>query len=204
MGNRTLQRLAFCLQSGMISNLLNCRFGRLVVMAQAESAPNYERQWLCQCDCGATVIVRAHKLKSKRKQSCGCLSRDTASAHAKRSFTKHGGRNTREYSTWTSMVRRCEDSNLGSWKHYGGRGITVCERWREDFAAFYTDMGQRPRGTSIDRIDVNGHYEPGNCRWADATTQNRNKRRTSVKSRTLGYAEMCSDQDVNLGSGSKG
>ena len=88
---------------------------------------------------------------------------------------KHGMSKTREYRSWNHMRRRCFDTTAADYKNYGGRGVRVCARW-EDFAAFFADMGPRPPGTSIDRIDVNGDYEPGNCRWATHTLQMRNKR----------------------------
>lgn len=88
----------------------------------------------------------------------------------------HGMSKTRIYHIWRGMMDRCENSSLPSWEYYGGRGIRVCERWRESFVVFLKDMGPRPDGMSIDRIDVNGNYEPGNCRWATIATQSRNKR----------------------------
>lgn len=87
-----------------------------------------------------------------------------------------GGRRTPTYSTWIAMNHRCTYPTNAKWHLYGGRGITVCERWRESFSAFLADMGERPVGTTLDRKDSNGHYEPGNCRWATTPAQNRNRR----------------------------
>jgi hypothetical protein len=90
----------------------------------------------------------------------------------------HGMSNTPEYRTWVAMNRRCSDPHNVGFKHYGGRGIAVCDRWRDSFISFYTDMGARPDGMSLDRIDVNGNYEPDNCRWASPKQQGLNRRNT--------------------------
>jgi hypothetical protein len=98
-------------------------------------------------------------------------------AKSKRNTT-HGLTDTPEHRSWAHMKNRCTNPNNDAWKHYGGRGIRVCDSWLESFEQFLADMGERPNGTSLDRIDVDGHYEPGNCRWATAVEQNNNQRRT--------------------------
>lgn len=98
----------------------------------------------------------------------------------RRGSPKHGYYNTPVYNAWRNMKQRCFDANVPDFKNYGARGITVCERWRVSFEAFLADMGDRPDGMTLDRIDVNGNYEPGNCRWATQATQVRNRRATRI------------------------
>jgi len=122
-----------------------------------------------QCHCGVIFTMRCD-CEGKSK-SCGCLRSETI----KKMRTTHGACATKEYKTWCSMKARCSNENAVAYRDYGGRGISVCERWHT-FANFVEDMGERPEGCSIDRIDVNGNYEPDNCRWATIKQQSRNKR----------------------------
>lgn len=134
-------------------------------------------RWLVQCSCGNSGAVRGSVLNASKSKSCGCLRREMGVARGKAS-RKHGMEGSSEYQAWAQMKHRCSNPNNRMFKHYGGRGITVCERWRNDFAAFYADMGNRPGPwASIDRIDNDGGYEPSNCRWVDAETQNNNTSR---------------------------
>jgi hypothetical protein len=154
-------------------DLTGQRFGRLVAL-RTDGRYRSEFRWRVCCDCGAEKTVLGTNLRSGYTQSCGCL-------HAEKTVaanTIHGMRYSAEFRTWTAIRDRCTNANSKSYSNYGGRGIKVCERWRE-FSAFYADMGPRPsRAHSIDRIDVNGNYEPGNCRWATASQQARNTRKT--------------------------
>ncbi len=155
-------------------NLVGKRFGRLQVVAR-EGVLSGEAAWACDCDCGCSVVVRGYSLRKGHTQSCGCLQRERA-ALAKQT---HGLRRTREYNIWFSMKYRCQSESSLAYKDYGGRGVTVCDRWSE-FAAFYADMGPSPKDGSIERIDNALGYEPSNCRWASAAEQARNKRNNVV------------------------
>lgn len=134
--------------------------------------------WLCNCDCGVTREVRAEHLCSGRSLSCGCHKRDAAAAQKR----THGGRETKLYDVWTQMIQRCHNPRNKAYADYGGRGIAVCERWR-DFAAFMGDMGHPPAGKSIDRVNNDAGYSPDNCRWATPLEQAKNKRPYGTGSR---------------------
>lgn len=157
-------------------------FGRMTVLCRAANhvTPSGKSHvaYVCRCNCGKERVVIAHSLRAGTTKSCGCLIAEETS----RRTTKHGanrrGKRAAEYGTWAQMRSRCNDPHSNNYDSYGGRGISVCARW-DSFANFLADMGPRPPGHSIDRIDVNGNYEPGNCRWADRKTQSRNTRRTT-------------------------
>lgn len=155
------------------------RFFRLTAMEPLDNNFNSNTTWKCQCACGNTWNVKAGHLKSGNTKSCGCLKREksTANGHANKT---HGLTKTVEYKTWSAMKRRCYNPETESYSDYGARGITVCERWKNSFENFLADMGKRPSNEhSIERINVDGHYEPGNCKWGTIDEQNNNKR-TSV------------------------
>lgn len=157
------------------------RFGRWVVISVAGKNRWGQIDWNCLCDCGIKKIVCGSSLRCGNTKSCGCLNREIARDRGKISKThgdSHRGQLTKEYRAWMGMKTRCLNPKNSGYKYYGGRGITICERWLNNFENFLLDVGRAPSSKlSIDRIDNNGNYEPGNCRWATLLQQNQNKGR---------------------------
>jgi len=152
-------------------NLLGQRFGKLTVIAYAGRNQFDHHLWLCRCDCGNEKTSTTSSLCAGRTIACGCYS----------PHRTHGMSKTPEYKIWTAMVQRCTTVKHQAYKDYGGRGIKVCERWRHSFENFLDDMGKRPSPLySLDRIDNDGNYEPGNCRWATQTEQTNNQRNNHI------------------------
>lgn len=150
------------------------RFGQLTVVGEVSRGRGARVQ--VRCDCGTEKSVRVANL-GRTVTSCGCL-RAKLSADRK---TTHGLSKRPEYNVWCLMIRRCTRPNVPEWKNYGGRGIKVCDQWRNDFTSFFRHMGPRPTPKhELDRIDNDGHYEPGNVRWATKEQQNANRRRRLV------------------------
>lgn len=158
-------------------DLAGHRFGRLAVLRRA--AISGRPAWECVCDCGTVATVRGSELRAGNTRSCGCLRREVAGDKARR----HGLTDSPAHRSWTSMIQRTRKTSGPSWDVYGARGIAVCERWRS-FEDFHADMGDPPDGYSLDRIDNDRGYGPGNRRWADALTQGQNRR--GVSALTLG------------------
>lgn len=151
--------------------LLGKRFGRLEVIAYDSVSKNGHTKWLCRCDCGKEMVKFGTNLRKAHTQSCGCLQKEQTS----KAKTTHGMRHTKTYKTWCSMKERCLNSESTTYEGYGSEGITIYQPWIDSFEKFLEDMGERPEGTTLDRIDPHGNYEPSNCRWASASVQAYNK-----------------------------
>lgn len=172
------------------------RFGRLVVLRRDGTKGN-KATWRCLCDCGKEHVVLVSGLKNGHTQSCGCLKIES---DAKGSRLRHGESNSPEHKVWMGMLDRCKNQNSTFYAIYGGRGIAVCERWTT-FENFLADMGPRPSlRHSIDRIDNDGDYEPGNCRWASAMQQANNTSKNvniTICERTMTMAQWCRETGID-------
>ena len=159
-------------------DLTGQRFGRLTVIGRAENSAKGEARWICMCDCGKEHTVSGSYLRTGKSKSCGCLNREVAAQRR----TSHGETETRLYSIWRNIKTRCENEKAKGYHRYGGRGIKICEAWKEDFQAFRNwalENGYQENLT-IDRINNDGNYEPGNCRWATLKEQANNTRKNRL------------------------
>lgn len=154
------------------------KYGRLLVLRLAEKPKGCKRSyWICKCDCGKEVRIDAAGMVSGRSKSCGCLQIEITIARGKHQESGKG-KTTAEYRAWCNMKTRCENPNTSHYKHYGGRGIVICERWASSFENFLSDMGRRPSSKhSVERIDTDKNYEPSNCKWGTDLEQSNNTRR---------------------------
>lgn len=169
---------------GVVKDVKGMVFGRLTVLERAGTNKWNNATWKCQCDCGNISIVTGSSLRSGTSKSCGCLQRESAVATGKQithGLAKRGMDSSGVYKSWGHMKQRCLNENNQDYHNYGARGITVCEEWL-DFSKFYewALANGYKKGLSIDRIDNDGNYEPGNCRWATWVQQQNNKRNSRV------------------------
>lgn len=162
------------------ARLVGETFGRLTVVRYDRSLRG-ATTWLCRCVCGAEKVVRGSELRAGNTRSCGCLNREASRERRLRHGHSTNAGLSPEYKTWASMKDRCYQPSSDSWSRYGGRGIRVCERWLSSFENFLADVGARPSPKhSIDRINNDGHYEPGNVRWSTVSEQARNRSSTRL------------------------
>lgn len=150
---------------------IGCKYGNLTVISRCGTANDRQALYECKCDCGNKCIVRGRSLTDGRTKSCGCYK------------AKHRSWNTLTYKSWISAHQRCKNPHNHNYPYYGGRGIVVCDRWSgyDGFINFLSDMGERPsKEYTLDRIDVNGNYEPSNCRWATKIEQGNNRRNNHI------------------------
>ncbi len=161
---------------GQYIDIKNQKFGCLTVLEVHSLNKSY--YWKCLCECGNETIVHGNKLRSGRTKSCGCII-----------LKKKGLSQSPEYRSWKPMIQRCYDTKCRSYRNYGARGIKVCDRWKESFFNFLEDMGKRPSGKTLDRINNNGNYELSNCRWATPSEQAKNRRKVNAKIISFGTEE---------------
>ena len=186
-------------------NLIGQKFGRLKVVEQSNNLHN-RIAWLCKCNCGNYKVVTSTDLKTNKVRSCGCLRKETTIKTTQKNATHHLT-NTRLYKIWNSMKQRCYYKKQKEYNNYGGRGIKVCDEWKKDFMSFYNwaiqngyDENKTTKEQSIDRIDVNGNYEPNNCRLTTMKKQQNNRsnnRYIYYKNKKYTIAELSYKLNIN-------
>lgn len=186
-----------------LKDLTGQRFGRLTVIRRGENKCGHPA-WICQCDCGNVTHILGDSLRNGNTKSCGCFRKEVTSELHTTHHMSVRGRRHRLYTIWSQMKNRCYNSNTDTYKHYGGRGISMCDEWKNDYMSFYTwaiTNGYRDDLT-IDRIDNDGNYCPENCRWADAVTQQNNtrhNRKLTLNGKTQTIAEWIRELHIKYG-----
>jgi hypothetical protein len=180
-------------------DLTNNRFNRLLVLYKDNESVHGKIRWICQCNCGVIKSIAGSDLRNGDIQSCGCLS---VEKH-KLIFTTHGLSQSPEYRIYMAMIARCYNVNVPNFHRYGGRGITVCDRWLHSFENFYSDMGPKPSNDhSIDRRNNDGEYSPQNCYWATHIEQNNNKcnsRKIDFDGDKISLKELSAKTNIKVG-----
>lgn len=180
-------------------NLIGTKYGRLAVV-KFDGNRGKRRFWQCLCECGKTSYCGSDNLKSGQVRSCGCLQKELALNHHLSHGESAKQTKTKEYRTWADIKSRCYNKKEDSYQYYGGRGITICDRWNTSYECFLLDMGRAPsRKHSIERNDITKNYEPSNCRWATQLEQANNKSNT-VRITLNGINKPISDwcRDLNV------
>ena len=178
-----------------LKNLVGLRFSRLEVIARDGGDKWGRAKWICRCNCGKIKVVAGCHLRSGKTQSCGCLQKEVVAERLR----THGMVGTPTYRSWGCMLSRCTDPNHKQYAHYGGRGIEVCDRWLK-FEGFFADMGKKPKGLTVERMDNNKGYFPENCIYATYKEQNRNSRNNRMvryKGKTKCLAEWAEELKIN-------
>lgn len=180
----------------VISDVSGKKFNKLVFVRRTNERRNGNILWECKCDCGNVTLVKKWDVTSGNTKSCGCLKMDVVKKMNQQN-TSHGMSGTKIYKIWESMKRRCDSNKTERYSNYGGRGITYCDKWDkfEGFHEWSKKSGYK-EGLSIDRIDVNGNYEPSNCRWVTLEKQSFNKtnsRKVAYKNKELTIAELAKE-----------
>ncbi len=160
---------------GKLIDLIGQKFGRLTVIERVVNK-RHRVAWLCRCSCGNEAAILSDSLRSGRTKSCGCLSREKSADMFLRHGHTRGHTLSSTYRAWAGLLQRCNNKNNHAYSYYGRRGIKVCKRWVNSFESFLADMGKRPEGLTLDRIDNSKGYNKANCRWATWDVQNNNRR----------------------------